>query len=341
VKLDPRYVLRVLRGMSLEKFKEVLDRTQQFSGMSKAAITRDMIHCARKFGAGYYDYVTFGFWDLTDAQRDTYLTRMRNKKLLTQLNDDSDYEVFNSKEKFNEMFRDYIKRDFINFQTATKEEIRAFTEKHDVLFCKPLDGSCGHGCMKKVVADYPDFDTLYDELERDQSWLIEEVLEQHPDNAKVYPNAMNCCRVITLLDAAGEPHVIFVTQKFGLNGRVVDNYGFGCRVDLETGKICSPGVSGDGSMGIVYEYHPMTGEKIEGHQVPMFKEVCELAKSAAKLVPKVRYIGWDIGITPDGPAIIEGNNYCAHDFWQLTAQTPEKTGMMPVLESICPELRIR
>ena len=69
--LSPGYLLRVVRGMSLDKYKEVLDRTAKFSGMSKAAIAADMAKCAVKFGAGYYDYVTFGFWDLTDEQRDS------------------------------------------------------------------------------------------------------------------------------------------------------------------------------------------------------------------------------------------------------------------------------
>ena len=84
--------------MSLDKYKEVLDRTQQFSGMSKAAITKDMIYCARKFGAGYYDYLTFGFWDLTDEQRDTFLTRLRNKKLISHFNDDTYEDLFDNKE---------------------------------------------------------------------------------------------------------------------------------------------------------------------------------------------------------------------------------------------------
>ena len=86
--LSPGYMLRVLKGMSLEKYKDVLDRTAKFSGMSKAAITADMAKCAVKFGAGYFDYVTFGFWDLTDEQRDTFLTRLRNKKLISHFNDD-------------------------------------------------------------------------------------------------------------------------------------------------------------------------------------------------------------------------------------------------------------
>ena len=337
---DLKYYLRVLSGMSFAKFSEVLERTHKFSGKNKLWLTLDMVHCARKFGAGYYDYLTFGFWDLTDAQRATYVTRMVSKKLVTHLNDDSYAHIFDRKVEFQQTFGEFTKRDFIDFRTAPKEEVRAFVEKHPVMFSKPAqDSSCGKGCQKIDSRDYASFDAFYEALPGLDAWLLEAVVEQHPDNAEVYPYAMNCMRLITLLASDGTPHVLFATQKYGLNGRVVDNYGFGCRVDLQTGKICSPGVSGDGSLGITYEEHPMTHVKLIGRDVPCFFEACEMVKKAALKIPQMRYIGWDVGISPDGPVIIEGNNYTAHDFWQLPAQTPEKQGMLPTIMKLVPEFK--
>ena len=331
-----RYYLRVLSGMRLSKFKEVLGRAQKFSGRSKLFLTADMVRSAMKFGAGYYDYLTFGFWDLTDEQRATYVTRVVSRKLVDYLND-PDYEhTFNDKEEFDHVFAQFVGRECLNFRTASKEEVRAFAEKYPTVFAKPAHGSCGHDCLRIDSRDYADFDAFYEDLAKREAWLLEMPLVNHPQNAEVYPNALNCLRLITLIDEQGEPHVIFATQKFGLNGRVVDNYGFGCRVDLDTGKICSPGVSGDGSLGIVYHEHPQTGVKLEGREIPCFFEAVEMVKKAALMIPQMRYIGWDVGITPNGPAIVEGNNYCAHDFWQLPAQTPEKTGMLPVFMQYAP-----
>ena len=42
----PGYLLRMLSGVRYDKFKEVLDRVQRFSGMSRAAITADMVRSA-------------------------------------------------------------------------------------------------------------------------------------------------------------------------------------------------------------------------------------------------------------------------------------------------------
>ena len=55
----------------------------------------------------------------------------------------------------------------------------------------------------------------------------------------------------------------------------------------------------------------------------------------------MRYVGWDVAITPNGPAIIEGNNYCAHDFWQLPGQTPGGIGIIPVLKKIVPSYQYK
>ncbi len=332
-----RYRLRVFSGIRYRKYAEMLKRAHEKSGRSKAWLAADMLHCARKFGAGYYDYVTFGFWDLTDEQRATYITRFISKDMVTFLNDAAYESFFNDKEKFYNHFRPYIKREFLNFRTASRDELRAFTARHPVLFSKPAHGSCGHDCRKIQIGDYADFDDFCRHMEAEEAWLLEEVLEQHPQNAAVYPQAMNCLRLITLIASDGEPHVIFATQKYGLNGRVVDNYGFGCRVDLNSGRICSPGVSGDGSLGITYDEHPLTHVKLLDREIPCFFAACEMVKEAALVIPQMRYIGWDVGITPNGPAIVEGNNYTAHDFWQLPAQTPEKTGMLPVIRELVPE----
>ena len=82
-----QYGLRVLKKASFKKFIDCVNEAHRISGKSKLGCATEIIHCMRKFDAGYYDYVIFQFWDKTDAQRDTYLTRFRSKKLVSQLND--------------------------------------------------------------------------------------------------------------------------------------------------------------------------------------------------------------------------------------------------------------
>lgn len=47
-------------------------------------------------------------------------------------------------------------------------------------------------------------------------------------------------------------------------------------------------------------------------KIPMWDKVLETVTNAAKLIPQVRFIGWDIAITNSGVEIIEGNHNPYH-----------------------------
>ena len=98
-----------------------------------------------------------------------------------------------------------------------------------------------------------------------------------------------------------------------------------------------PAHSGDTLKGIIYTEHPDTHVKIQGYKIPFVKEAVKMVLEAAKVTPQIRYVGWDVATTPNGPAIIEGNTYCAHDFWQLPPHTPDGIGMLPTIKKYVPE----
>ena len=45
-------------------------------------------------------------------------------------------------------------------------------------------------------------------------------------------------------------------------------------------------------------------------------------------------MGWDMAIGPDGPAIIEGNDFPGTDLCQLAPFCPEKTGLWPYYKEL-------
>ncbi len=166
---------------------------------------------------------------------------------------------------------------------------------------------------------------------------MEENIEQHPAVQKLYPNAVNSMRFITVLDKQGEPHLLYIVQKMGLGGSIIDNNCLFAPVDPETGIIKYPAHSGDTLKGIIYTEHPDTHVKIQGYQIPFVREAVKMVLEAAKITPQIRYVGWDVATTPKGPAIIEGNTYCAHDFWQLPPHTPDGIGILPEIKKYVPE----
>jgi hypothetical protein len=56
-----------------------------------------------------------------------------------------------------------------------------------------------------------------------------------------------------------------------------------------------------------FEFHPDTRSTIRCEVVPFYQEALELAEQASQVFGFMATVGWDVGITPTGPTIIEGN----------------------------------
>ena len=82
-----KYIARVLTGVRWKKMNYILGVVKDKCGQSKVRTFFDILWCAARYGAGYYDYAMYGFYDLTGKQRDTYLTRVRNRKISDLMND--------------------------------------------------------------------------------------------------------------------------------------------------------------------------------------------------------------------------------------------------------------
>lgn len=331
------YIFKVLAHASFSKMNGAIKAVHERSGKSRVSIFFDMLYCAKKYGAGYYDYQIFAFYNLNKEQRASFMTRMISKRFNSFMNDWDYAHSLENKDEFNELYRDYIGRDFIEMDKASKEDVEAFAQKHSTLFCKLRDKECGIGCEKLNVSDFESLDKLYDYLKEKGFCTVEENITQHPALSKLYPDAVNSMRIITVLDKNKTPHCVYIVQKMGLGGSFIDNNCLFTPVDPETGVIKYPAHSGDTTKGIVYTEHPDTHVKLQGYKIPFVKEAVEMCLKAATVVPEIRYVGWDVATTPNGPAIIEGNTFCAHDFWQLPPHTPDKIGILPTLKKYVPE----
>ncbi len=328
-----RYITRVIRGMRFDKLNKMLDVVKEKSGHSKIRTFCSMAWCGLRYGAGYYDYVMFGFYQMNGKQRNTYLTRVRNKKVCELMNDYSFAEEFDDKLRFNERFAKYLHRRTLNGEACSQEEFDAFLQGQVSFFAKPNHGACGNGIEKLNISDFSDSKEILAHIREKKLVILEEVLTQHADMARLHPQSVNSIRIVTdLVDDT--VHIAYVMVKMGRGGGCCDNTGQGgiiCRVDETTGKIRS--VATDDYFN-VFDKHPDTDIALVGYQLPMIPEAIALVKEAATVIPQMRHIGWDVAITPDGPAIIEGNEYPGTDLCQLAPHYPEKTGLWPYYKNL-------
>lgn len=335
------YYLKVLSGVRFKKMNTVMNDVKRKTGKSKFIIFFDMINCMIRYGAGYYDYNIFAFYNMNHKQRKTYITRLKNKKLIMYCNDQKFSHIFNNKNEFNKIFKKYLNREYLDLENATFDEFSKFMENKEIIFAKPNVGESGKGIEKLYKDKFSNLKEMFEYItNKDKNFgIIEELIVQHEALNKLYPLAINSLRIVSIV-VNGEAHIVYVVSKSGNEGKFVDNMensGLCCPVDIETGKISNVAHT---SKLIVYDKHPYTNVELIGYQLPYIKEATELVKKAALEIPEVKYIGWDVFIGPTGPGIIEGNDYPGYDFWQLPEHTPDKIGLVPYYESLIKDLKL-
>lgn len=203
---------------------------------------------------------------------------------------------------------------FCSMDGRVQEDFYAWLEKQQTpVFCKLPNGYQGTSCfvLEKrgdvyLKSDKPisreELDTLLPHLQ------IEEVIQQHPDMAAIYPHAVNTCRIVTVC-RDGKPQFFSGYSLFGCGGtRVSNGFSGGIFVGFdESGHLRETGMRELSLGGGVFDKHPDTGVAFKDCVIPCFKEVLELACAAHLAMDDITSIGWDIAITPTGPVIIEGN----------------------------------
>jgi len=322
-----KYIFQRLKGMNYKAMFEKISGIHEKTKKPRVFILADMAVCAVKYGAGYMDYDLFEMYKLTPAQRDTYMTRGRNNELVKRYNDHSYAHIFDNKDEFDERFKAYLNRDAASI--ANKEACLELIRKHDVVFAKPVVGSCGKGVERLLTKDFESAEALYDYVAAyGLPYVLEEEIRQHPAVSAMYPHAINTLRFVTIVKD-GEPHIVYTCWRIGNHGKSVDNFNNGgmvTPVDEKTGVVLYPAYD---KSKHVFEEHPETGTKIVGFQLPDWDQAVALIKKASLEVPQMAYIGWDLAFSEDGPCLVEGNDFTGHDLYQLPPHTPDGIGVYP------------
>ena len=319
--------MKRLSKMDWRKMWGTLDTVKERSCRSRSWLLADMLICGIKYNAGYMDYKIAEMYRLSSSQRATTITRGISNSIVRRMNDKAYWHFFDDKSEFDAVFGQWVCRDFMRFsQTTDKDTLERFLSGKPSVFVKPLEGSSGVGVYKASAADFADVDAFYDRLRDSGDNIIEETVLQHPDMARLCPTSVNTVRIATLLGDKREG-IVYAFLRVG-NGKVMDNVdcgGMACRVDLESGTITTPAAD---KMGHVFEKHPQTGIVFKGFQLPFFVEAKAMCLEAMRVVPQVRFVAWDVALTPAGPRFIEGNSFPSHAVPQFAAHYPDGRGIL-------------
>ena len=304
---------RVASG-SFKRFFRNLNIVHKESGKNRLWLFFSMIFSMFRYGIGYLDYMTFGFAFIKKDKRKTFMTMDDNLSLARRLNNPEANPTFTDKLNFNRTFKEYLKRDFVDLNDGF-EAFRKFAEGKTCFFAKEPASFGGLGVMK-VELEGKDLKALYDDLVEKKLFLAEEAITQHQEMNKLCARSVNTIRIVTLLSDKGNANFVYALIRVGSGKNDVDNVTSGGMYTLLSADgvvthpmFCDKTVS-------YYTEHPNNGFAFIGFKVPYFDEALKLCKKAAKVEPRMRYVGWDVAITPTGPVLVEGNNLPGYDMCQ-------------------------
>ncbi len=252
-----------------------------------------------RYGITPNQYIGFQIYEKSGRERAEFYTHRQHKRFEAMLNDPKWYDTFWNKAKFNVAFKDFIHRDWLYCEIAVDEEVISFINKHTKVMIKPTSASSGQGVhvykgesVEKLI---------------EKKVLIEEFIVQHHLMSKLNPSSVNTIRVYTILDKANIPHFLSASIRVGGINSEVDNFhsgGVGYPLDVKYGIVMGPGrtIAGEECL-----YHPGTGAKMIGFEVPNWKELVKYICRATQVFPTARMIAWDVAVLEDGFEMVEGN----------------------------------
>jgi hypothetical protein len=169
-------------------------------------------------------------------------------------------------------------------------------------------------------------------LSAERDYIVQPRVVNHPELNDVNNGALATVRIVTCRNESGGFEATDAAFRMAISqNNTVDNFhagGIAAAVDMRTGCL-GPASNMGLRPGIGWRTaHPNTGAPIEGRILPLWPQLIDLAYRAHAAFPDRVVVGWDIGILPGGPAIIEGNIKPDLDIHQRVTRAPMGGGRL-------------
>jgi len=322
-----KYLAKRICNMSFDGMFNAVNEVHDKTGKNKVGIFFDVVFCGFKYQAGYMDYKLFEMYKMNGKERKTVITRGINNSIIKRYNDPEAMKAFHDKTMFNERYDKYLGRDWIKINVENFSAFEEFCGKHPEFVAKPIGLQCGKG-VEVIDTNGKDLKEVFDKLINNAQLLLEERVTQCEALKELHPDSINTLRVVTL-----NAKVVAAFLRIGNKHNHVDNFnaeGLAAPVDIKDGQIKYKALAKSGEL---YENHPLTGVPIVGLTIPRWNEVVDFCESAAKVEPKVGYVGWDVCVRDNDIVFIEANEFPGHDIYGLPPHRSKNEGLLPVFEA--------
>ncbi len=272
------------------------------------------------YGNNIKEEFYFNFPEKTHAQKQEYLTYRNRFIYMRHLNSVENRHYLDNKWEAYELMKKYYRRDAILIKDEDDyESFEEFVKNHPSFVVKPVGMSAGIGVHKESVGDSSPKEVFEKILQERNvlgdkyhygdfsAMMLEEIVDQDEEMAALHPESLQSIRLVTVR-VGDKVNIWYPRIDIGRGGSFLINAAAGsimALVDPKTGVIAGKGIPESGES---FEYHPDTGVRIEGFQIPKWDELIEMANDLMlNVMPDICYVGWDMALSKKGWCVVEGN----------------------------------
>jgi len=327
------YLGYYLKHLNRQQFQKFLTYTTRETGISKVGLIKDMLSSIFIYNISILEYFQFRFFEKPADERRLWAGTGHMYEYQLKMNPKDKRDILDDKTLFYKYYGEFFVHSVADRKDLEEKPGVAsgiLSNPSGNIVLKVSDGKCGADVEIREAADFTP-EKLIRYMKENNFGIVEEFITQHSKINHLSPSAVNTIRIFTELDESGEPRILGCRLRISVNSPV-DNMAAGnlaAPIDEKTGVVNGSAVYSDITKPPV-DIHPVTGVEIVGFQIPMWEQIMEMVKIAAKKHPQNRSIGWDVIVTEKGPGLIEGN----HDWCKLLWQLPVQTGLKSKLQLI-------
>ena len=205
------------------------------------------------------------------------------------------------------------------------------------LFSKPAGAALGRGIARwevMVNGEYSDAEGLrfsseqliehLETLSLGEPHLLQPRLRNHPNLDAVSLGGLCTARIMTCRLPDEDPTMALAVLRMPRGQAAADNFstgGIACAIDGDRGELFGSAVGAE-PLSERFDCHPDTKSPIAGIALPQWDMAVSMCLRAHEQLATCPAMGWDVGFTPDGPILIEGNLPFCESLPQIAGCTP-------------------
>jgi hypothetical protein len=318
-----------------------------------------------RYKLGPRPYSLFRLWQKDSASWGDYLDDSPLKPVMRSLSKSQDRKVVTDKIRFHQACIELnlptvpilgVFGPLDDDRAAGLARVKTAGDLHAILdaqpagvFCKPYNGTHGIGTFaitRHASGSYSplgtaDLQELFAYCARcagEGRLLVQpRLVNAAPLRHLMAEGGFGTVRAVTYMEE-GEPKFVAACLRIIVEGNAADNFGHGssgnfvASIEPSSGRLIALRASRSRNWPFIYDAtnHPLNGYPVAGFQIPHWEQCVQLILKGQKAFPKLHSIGWDIGITEEGPLLIEGNAQYDFDLLQVAFDR----GFKPELEKI-------